>query len=60
MKETGKSRIGVIWVDVNNGDDFHLEIRSRLVVKEISKGKNVDVFAATPQIEAKKFCAQLR
>ncbi len=51
---TGKAPIGVRWVDVNKGDEIHPEVRSRLVAKEINKGKNVELFAATPPLEAKK------
>ncbi len=43
----------VRWVDVNKGDDIHPEVRSRLVAKEIGKGNNMGLFAATPPIEAK-------
>ncbi len=49
---TGKRPIGVRWGDVNRGDEIHPEVRSRLVDKATRKGKNVDLFSATPPIEA--------
>ena len=50
---TGKARIGTRWVDVNKGDETNPEYRSRLVAKEINKGRRDDLFAATPPLEAK-------
>mgnify|MGYP000633015446 CR=1 FL=1 len=32
-ESTGKTLIGVRWVDVNKGDEIHPEYRSRLVAK---------------------------
>ncbi len=54
--QAGKKPIttGVRWVDVNKGDDIHPEVRSRLVAEEINRGKDMDLFAATPHIEANK------
>ena len=43
--ETGKAPIGVRWVDINKGDKVHPEYRSRLVAKEINKGKRDALFA---------------
>ncbi len=40
-------------VDVNKGDGVHLEVRARLVAKETSRGRDMDLLAATPPIEAK-------
>ena len=54
MQRTGKKPIGVRWVDVNKGDKVHPEYRSRLVAKEIKIDKRLDLFAATPPLEAKK------
>ena len=40
---------------VNQGDDTHVESRSRLVVQELKKlSWSDDLFAATPPLEAKK------
>ena len=49
-----KAPIGVRWMDVNKGDKVHPEYRSRLVAKEIKKSVNLDLFATTPPLEAKK------
>ena len=51
---TGKGPIDVRWVDINKGDIKEPEYRSRLVAKEINRGKREDLFAATPPLEAKK------
>ena len=52
--ETGKGPIGVRWVDINKGDKVNPEYRSRLVAKGIKLYKTLDLFAATPPLEAKK------
>eukprot|EP00974_Lingulodinium_polyedra_P047338 4542340-Lingulodinium_polyedra.AAC.1 len=41
-------------VDAREGDERHFEYRSRFVAKEIKRGKDGDLFAATPSLEAKK------
>ena len=51
---TGKQPIGSKWIDINKGDDALPNYRSRLVAKEIRRGPNEDMFAATPPLEAKK------
>ena len=51
---TGKSPIKVRWIDINKGDEENREYRSRLVAKEIKTDKRLDLFAATPPLEAKK------
>ena len=51
---TGKAPIKVRWIDINKGDEESREHRSRLVVKEIKADKLLDLFAATPPLEAKK------
>ena len=53
-KEIGKLPIGVRWVDCNRGDAVHPNFRSRLVAKEAKKDSRIDLFAATPPLEAKK------
>ncbi len=50
---TGKGPIGVRWVDINKGDKVNPEYRSRLVAKEIKLYRTLDLFAATPPLEAK-------
>ncbi len=59
-EQTGNIHIqGVRSVDVNKGDDIHPEVRPMLAAKEMGKGTSMDLFAATPPIEAKQvpFCA---
>ena len=41
--------------DVNKGDDTTPNVRARLVAKEIKADSRLDMFAATPPLEAKKF-----
>ena len=56
---TGKAPIGTKWVDINKGDSVHPEYRSRLVAKEIKTDKRLDLFAATPPLEAKNMLLAL-
>ena len=51
---TGKSPIGIRWVDINKGDSKSPDYRSRLVAKEINTGRRDDLFAAMPPLEAIK------
>ena len=55
LDKTGKKPIKVRWVLVNKGDREHPEYRARLVAKEIKMDTRLDLFAATPPLEAKKF-----
>jgi hypothetical protein len=59
MERTGKAPIKVRWVDINKGDDVNWEYRSRLVAKEIRVNKRLDLFAATPPLEAVKILFSL-
>ncbi len=52
--DCGKAHVGVKWVDANKDDNTKPEHRCRLVAKETEKDKREDLFAATPQLEAKK------
>ena len=45
--------ISTRWIDINKGDDKKPNYRSR-VGKEIKKDKRLDLFAATPPLEALK------
>ena len=45
---TGKQPIGAKLIGINKGDEASPIYRSRLVAKEIRKGPNEDMFAATP------------
>ena len=58
-KEIGNRPIGVRRIDCNEGDAVHPSFRSRLVAKEIKKDSMIDLFAATPPIEAKKSLSSL-
>jgi len=51
---TGKAPVKVKWIDLNKGDDINHDYRSRLVAKELKMDKRLDLFAATPPLEAKK------
>ena len=39
---TGKSPLGIKWVDINKGDEMYEEYRSRLVANEIKYDKRID------------------
>ena len=56
---TGKAPIKIRWVDINKGDKVHPEYRSRLVAKDFKNDKNMDLFAATPPLEALKLLLSL-
>jgi hypothetical protein len=43
----------VRWVDTNKSDKKKPEYTCRLVTKQIKKDKREDLFAATPQLQAK-------
>ena len=58
-QETGKEPIPTGWVNVNKGDDDNPEIRCRIVGKEFNTEKRLDLFAATPPLEAKKLLFSL-
>ena len=42
------------WIDVNKGDDCNRNYRSRMVAREIKRDNRMDLFAATPPLEALK------
>ena len=52
FRKTKKPPIKVKWVDHNKGDRQHINVRSRLVAKQISTGKEQGLFAAPPPLEA--------
>ena len=52
--KTGKTPVGVRWVIVNKGDEANTDYRARLVAKELKIDERLDLFAATPPLEAKK------
>ena len=51
----GGKVIGVRWVDVNKGDSEKPDIRSRLVGQDFNTGKNDELYASTPPVEALRF-----
>jgi len=51
---TGKAPIKTRWIDINKGDKVHPEYRSRIVAKDFKLDKRLDLFAATPPLEALK------
>ena len=52
IARTGRQPIGVRWIDINKGDQYNINIRSRLVAKEFNNKKCDDLFAGTPPVEA--------
>ena len=42
------------WIDINKGDSVNPEYRSRLVAKDFKDDNRLDLFAATPPLEALK------
>lgn len=47
-EETGKNPIGVRWVDINKGDEVHVEYRSRLVAQELNKSTRGTMICLQP------------
>ena len=52
LKRTGRPPITVRCVEVNEGDDLHPRIRSRLVAREIRMHGQDTIFAPTPPLES--------
>ena len=44
--------ISTKWLDVSKSDDVNLNIRSRMVGRELKLDNCIDLFAATPPLEA--------
>lgn len=55
QKAKGGKVIGVRWVDVNKGDYEKPDYRSRLVGQEFNTGKNDELYASTPPLEALRY-----
>lgn len=51
-KQLSAKVISVRWVDINKGDADTENYRSRLVAREIKRDNRLDLFAATPPLEA--------
>ena len=49
---TGCNIVGGRWIDVDKGDAYRPEYRSRFVTKEINTGPEEGLFASTPPLEA--------
>ncbi len=43
------------WIDTNKGDRDHPDYRSRMVGREINRGKRDDLVAATPPLQSHRF-----
>ena len=61
---TGKAPMTLRWVDTNKGDKQHPRYRSRLVAREIRRGKtrvlqDAQLFSAMPPLEAMKALCSL-
>ena len=52
LQMTGKKPIQVRWIDVNKRDDENPNYRSRLVAKDFKTSINLELYAATPPLEA--------
>ena len=52
---TGGKIVGTRWVDINKGDSESPVYRSRFVARELNTGRNDDLYAATPPLEALRF-----
>ena len=50
----GKTIITTRWVDTNKGTDAAPNYRARLVAREIKRDNRLDLFSATPPLEAMK------
>ena len=64
ISESGKQPISLRWVDTNKGDDQRPDYRSRLVVREIRRGKSrvlpdAQLFSSMPPLEALKTLCSL-
>ena len=55
QKMKGGKTIGVRWVDVNKGYSEKPDMRRRLVGQEFNTGKNDELYASTPPLEALRF-----
>ena len=55
QKMKGGKIIGVRWVDVDKGNQEHPDMRGRLVGQEFNTGKNDELYASTPPLEALLF-----
>ena len=53
-ERTGKAPIKLRWVDTNKGTESEPNYRSRIVAMEFKRDARLDLFAATPPLEAMK------
>ena len=58
-KDLGCKVITTRWLDINKGDKDRPNYRARLVGREINNKKRLDLFAATPPLEALKMIVSL-
>ena len=52
FETTGQAPISVRWIDVNKQDDISPKYRSRLVARQFNQNADLEMFAATPWLEA--------
>ena len=50
LSRTGRKPISCRWKDIHKGDNEHVEVRSRLIAREIKQKRTVSYFAGTPQL----------
>ena len=50
VARTGKPPVSVRWVETNKGDDANMNVRSRLVAREIRMAGQDAIFAPTPPL----------
>ena len=55
QKMKGGKIIGVVWMDVKNGDSQNPAVRSRLAGQEFNIGSNDELYASTPLLEALRY-----
>ena len=59
MEAIGNKAVTTRWIDTNKGDDITPNYRARLVGREIKTDNTLDLFAATPPLEALKMVVSI-
>ena len=62
MARTGRDPVSTKWVDIDKGRDGEVLIRSKLVARDFKSknmAKDLDVFAASPPMEAKRMLLRM-
>ena len=55
LTRTGRKPISCRWKDINEGDSERVEVRSRLVAREIKQKSTDSYFAGTPPLALVRF-----